>query len=233
MTTEHGENAKSGYYQLTLSGFQGALQPANKDSEGDKREPKTTEPKTAFWQKSEYIVFIPFIVKQVSISDSELRYKLQVDCNIDILIAPRPKRGQVDVEQIAYIPHTETKRPTALPLVSRISTIGMSTFSFADGLSIYEGIAHVFSGTMDKVNAALQCIILKSEKTKARIVDSGKRVESTPTPKGIRANKKKGRSAPLRAQVLPENEAEATPTLAETNGEILGNRHENWETVQF
>jgi len=229
MTTEHGENVKGGYYQLTLSGFQGAIQPENENRQSDKGEQKTAQPDASFWEKNEYIVFIPFIVKQVSLSDSELRYKLQVDCNVDVFVTPRPKRGEVNVKQAVNIPHPQTKRPTSLPLVSRVSAIGMSPFSFADGCSVYESIAHVFSGTMDKINTALQCIILKSEKTPARIVDGGVSTESPPSPESIRTNKKKRRSAPLRAQVLPENQTEDSAIVAETNGQVLGDRHADWE----
>jgi predicted nucleotidyltransferase len=229
MTTEHGKDVKSGYHQFVLSGFQGAIQPENENGQGNKGEQKTAKTDASFWKKNEYILFIPFVVKQVSVSDSELRYKLQVNSNIDILVATRPKRGEVDVKQITYIPHTKTKRPVSVSLVSRISAVGMSPFSLADGLPIYESIAHVFSGTMDKINTALQRIIQQSEKAPSRIVDSGVSTESPPAPKSGRTDKKKRRSATLRAQVLPENPPENPSVVAEVDGKVLGDGYIDWK----
>lgn len=228
MTREKETNVKGFYNQLILSGCESYMASQEPDNESASRM-QADEGADFSWDKESYIVFIPFIVNEISVSDSGNGYTLQVHPNVNVFITAEPKRGKATIKQAVSVTLKKARKTVKIPMVSRISGKRESTFSFADGYIIFEGVSHIFGSTMDAINATVQRIILNSGRSKEIALFGRSGVERASTRTGIRTNKTRGGSQKIRAEILPKNETENTSTLAEIDGPVLGNGSRNSE----
>jgi hypothetical protein len=222
MKPQGKEHAKGFYDQLILSGCESILVPREPDN-ASASGVQADEGESFSWDKESYIVFVPFVISEIGLSNGQHGYTLQVHPNVDVFITPQPKRGQTTIKQAISVTLKKARKAIKIPMVSGVSGQREGAFSFAPGYTIFEGVSHIFGSTVDAINATVQRIILNSDRSKEIALFRGSSTESPPAQTSIRANSARGRREKVRVEVLPENQAEDPPTLAKVNGPILGN----------
>jgi len=217
------------YVQSALSGFGSPDKQTNEDSSSKAQViPPAQSP--FFWQQKRYIVYVPVIVTETSVSSSQYEYKVSVPTNIDFSLSPyKPKSKNLSGQAYSVAKETNVDN-SGLYLVYGVPTSGSDTLSPIAVNPIRDAVPYIFSRVLGQVSRAIEHILYfsgKGEKLQASPDDSRQRSSVTPTPKDLGTDKVTRRGSKVRKQVRVEGQTKDPPSVDETNGKILGERPEN------
>lgn len=220
------DNARKHYVQSVLSGFSGNVQPENKNDDSEKSNVKQYN-SPFFWQQKSYVLYVPVVITETNVSDTEYTYKVSVPTNLELSLSPyKPKSKSLSGQ--AFSMAKETDRDTSgIYLVYGIPEAGSNSLPPASINPIRESVPYLFSRLLGQAHRAIEHIIQfsgKGQKLQEGTKNPGLSKEVSPTPKDLGANKKRGRGGKIRKQIRLEGQAESSPILDDTNGKILGER---------
>lgn len=220
-------NVRREYRQSFLSGYEHIAQ--SRDENGNSKAEIVVDgsPKVKRGQAM-YQVSVTFLIEQVSSDSGEYLYRVLLNDDPDILAMPVSKRSKKPTGQNAYLPKTGVKGGDSFSLVYGVYQSRQRSLSHTPQHPLQRVTPQIYSFLLGVIDRAIECTILIPENA-PRIDDPGQRIESTPTQKSIRDNKKKGRRKKIRAKVLSEALPEEAASVVEIDGQVLGRGQANSE----
>lgn len=227
MSQKVQKNVRRLYTQQVLSGFKHLVQSSNESGNSTQNEQGgAQELPQEFWKQKSYQVSFTVIIEQTSPDSNQHEYKISLNDDADILIAPTSKSGKKSPKQ-AYTISQETNAQTRkIPMVYGIQPQGIDSLSYPIGYSIGRGITEFYSFLLGQLDRTVERIILEQENQK-RDDDTGKRDKSSQPQESLGDDKKTRRSGKIRHKIRNENKPKNRPSVDETNRPLLGGGPEN------
>lgn len=226
MSSKKGlQSVRPRYRQAFLSGYEHLTQPKNEngDRKKDLEDAEITEPPRG---KRSYNLSLQVIIEQAGNDSGEYLYKIRLNDNANLLVAPYSITGKKDIGPASSLPKETGQGVYVLPLVYGIHEGGNGTLSHPNGRDILQETSHIYGWLLGQLDRAIKCTVLKPE-NEATNDDTGQRKEGTPTPKSMGTNKKARRGKKVLPKVLPETPSEKAAELVEDDWEILVGRQED------
>jgi len=223
--TKGNQSVRPNYTQQVLSGYERFLQPTNTngDSSSDEQGRKTTPQELKREQKT-YQILVPLILEKVGGDGDKLTYAIHFNGNTYLLVSPYSIRGKKASQDATTIPFKADEKTVKVRLDYGIHQTGQYPLSHPDGTNPLIQIANIVGYILDAIDTAIECTILKPEKTQS-VLDTRERAESTQPQENVGTHKAKRRSKKVHPKIHSEALPEVSPQLDEPNGSVLGNRH--------
>lgn len=211
---KNSQNARQRYYQTVLTGCGHLFEPKNTDSDSNAREQTPAEEREA-WEQKSYKLAIEIIVSEVSISDSEYSYNIQINANPDIPVIPISGSGKGLPKQAFTIRGKKGGRKTKLPMVYGIPKAGTGSFSRTSGNTPVHDITRLHSAILEQIDRAIERRVqfITDQKTGD---DPGSSLQGTLPQKDLGEDTQGGRGKAIRAKVLPKDTPKEDTGLDDT-----------------
>jgi len=219
-------NARREYRQQFLSGFEPVVQPGDANSNSKTLRDLTNETPQVHKGARCYNLSIPLIIEQVSNDSGEYIYRVLLNDDANILVAPYSIRGKKETGQAVNLPKTGIKGGTSFSMVYGVHEDGVGSLSHTKQHPIQQVAPQLYGYVLGAIDRAIQCTILITEDQKGDD-GTGQRIESTPTSEVLGTDKKARRGKKVLSQVLPETLPEEAANLVEDDRKILGGRQED------
>lgn len=217
-------NVISQLHQQVLSGWSGFGKPENWNGASDEakqgREERTPK---GFWQSKTYMLSIPVIIEQVSLSGDEHKYTISLNDNAHLSLSTYSKRGKKLSKETVAIHPTKGRSFSPIHLVYGIHESGELSLPHIDQQEMGRVVAQIYSQILGKVDAAIQRTLLERAQQTPND-DAGKRSESSSTPQDVGEPKKRRGGKKVRTEVLPETLPEIAAQMVEADRSVLGER---------
>jgi hypothetical protein len=222
MSKKGSRNVGRYYRQQVLSGYEHFIQQEKQDNDSASVEQRGTQ--AAIWNAREqacYQILVPVIIEKISVDSERYGYKILLNDDVDILVAPYSKRGKKTTKPPTSIPGKTGQKSSSLRMVYGVHATGQPPLSHPLELNVPEALARLYSFILGKIDATLQCTLQQLENPPGDD-DTRERAESASPPKSVGANKEGRRSKKVRAKILPEALSEIPAQVDELDGALLG-----------
>jgi len=202
------ENDRKQYSQAVLSGWGANLQSGKESSDNPQSNNQTVgEVPAKFWEQKQHILFIPVVIKQVELSNSEYQCEISIPLDVDVPVRVHRARSEKMSQFTTYILKEKVQDKTPpIRMVSRISEEGVNPLSPIVDADLGQILAYVYSRVLGFSNRAVRCFVHESQDQKNN-VNEGVSSESPSTPKDLGEHTKGGRSKEVRGKIRLEKGA--------------------------
>jgi predicted RNA-binding protein len=232
MSSKKGyQDVRRYYVQSILPGYSGKVEQKNESSTSGKVvERIQQEGKT--WKQKSIVVYVPVVITETNVSDSEHKYKISIPTNRNIFISPNSGKSQDVLGQVAHLDKETIRDTSGLHMVYGIPKAGSSALPPVVVDTMERAVTYIYGRVLGLVARAVERKLHftgKGEELQETTQDDGQRDSIPPTLLDVGEPKEGARGTAVRRQVRAKRQAESSPILDDKNGKILGERPEDGE----